>query len=107
MRGCGFEIIVNIGGILLGMKKFPSPCGDVVLKLVFRVRTHDLSEVSVPLRGCGFEISALTMDSATFSLFPSPCGDVVLKSSGLALGNKEPTYSFPSPCGDVVLKLFP
>ena len=41
-----------------------------------------LITVSVPLRGCGFEIinlsDALSVDT---DKFPSPCGDVVLKFS--------------------------
>ena len=36
--------------------------------------------VSVPLRGCGFEMKTLTIDNPRFDMFPSPCGDVVLKS---------------------------
>ena len=40
------------------MMAFPSPCGDVVLKLG-RTAPHSASYdvVSVPLRGCGFEIA--------------------------------------------------
>ena len=37
-------------------------------------------EVSVPLRGCGFEITAKDFITAKNIKFPSPCGDVVLKS---------------------------
>ena len=37
---------------------FPSPCGDVVLKITNGTGFHRRrSLVSVPLRGCGFEIS--------------------------------------------------
>ena len=35
--------------------------------------------VSVPLRGCGFEIGGMARAAVVFE-FPSPCGDVVLKS---------------------------
>ena len=36
--------------------------------------------VSVPLRGCGFEIHSTKQSISNFTtLFPSPCGDVVLK----------------------------
>ena len=39
------------------MKEFPSPCGDVVLKsLTYWVKNEEEKKVSVPLRGCGFEI---------------------------------------------------
>ena len=59
--------------------------------------------VSVPLRGCGFEITVDIVEMMKFFEFPSPCGDVVLKY------NSDPynimTQLFPSPCGDVVLKL--
>ena len=85
---------------------FPSPCGDVVLKYrtlrTYRRVHHEVSvplrgcgfeilppscleqyastSVSVPLRGCGFEIFYRTRDLLARSKFPSPCGDVVLKS---------------------------
>ena len=35
--------------------------------------------VSVPLRGCGFEIKDGFMINEFRGKFPSPCGDVVLK----------------------------
>ena len=38
--------------------KFPSPCGDVVLKSQFMQIPLFMYQVSVPLRGCGFEILA-------------------------------------------------
>ena len=37
---------------------FPSPCGDVVLKFINRMWESGRHMVSVPLRGCGFEILA-------------------------------------------------
>ena len=41
--------------------EFPSPCGDVVLKLAgICLGGNHHEEVSVPLRGCGFEISRLS-----------------------------------------------
>ena len=58
---------------------FPSPCGDVVLKSPTAVQSSDIGSVSVPLRGCGFEMSALPMPLADTLQFPSPCGDMVLK----------------------------
>ena len=59
--------------------KFPSPCGDVVLKLLFDDLLNQISS------------------------FPSPCGDVVLKLTMETYEEiKKPL--FPSPCGDVVLK---
>ena len=61
----------------------PSPCGDVVLKLV----TY---------------YNLLNVDGE----FPSPCGDVVLKCK-LTLGKRLYRSQFPSPCGDVVLKSLP
>ena len=36
-------------------------------------------EVSVPLRGYGFEIIANEETPSAFNGFPSPCGDMVLK----------------------------
>ena len=58
----------------------PSPCGDVFLRnqiLMFHMKQGG---VSVPLRGCGFEIEAVGfMKGFNRGLFPSPCGDVVLK----------------------------
>ena len=58
--------------------KFPSPCGDMVLKCV---RVLDPREVQ---------------------MFPSPCGDMVLKWDNPVIFSA--TVSFPSPCGDMVLK---
>ena len=59
---------------------FPSPCGDVVLKFEFEADGRmRIGMVSVPLRGCGFEIIFMNSISDAFRLFPSPCGDVVLK----------------------------
>ena len=56
----------------------PSPCGDVVLKYEWRKSDRIHGFVSVPLRGCGFEIGAIKGVIATAKgLFPSPCGDVL------------------------------
>ena len=60
--------------------------------------------VSVPLRGCIFELNVHTVFEDSCYLFPSPCGDVVLK-----LFPKYTPYfilpnGFPSPYGDVFLK---
>ena len=110
------------------MFSFPSPCGDVVLKLSRISLKRWVVTVSVPLRGCGFEITLslnLTGRSVIVSVplrgcgfeiffrrdgspaysyeFPSPCGDVVLKSKSIRLDQYKKLL-FPSPCGDVVLK---
>ena len=85
----------------------PSPCGDVVLKLVvswFYLIGGII--VSVPLRGCGFEIRKEAKNAAKLLEFPSPCGDVVLKSVHSSRHSPR-TAQFPSPCGDVVLKSLP
>ena len=81
LRGCGFEM----GSSYFCFREspwFPSPCGDVVLKLLGIHEAGDsVRLVSVPLRGCGFEIGqAVFIFSGLAMLFPSPCGDVVLKS---------------------------
>ena len=58
LRGYGFEIegvITHTASIT----RFPSPCGDMVLKLKeFADFAEVLTDVSVPLRGYGFEILA-------------------------------------------------
>ena len=59
--------------------------------------------VSVPLRGCGFEMRTTLLTSADCCWFPSPCGDVVLKCF-LRSVISVMLLPFPSPCGDVVLK---
>ena len=83
---------------------FPSPCGDVVLKFARKIRVRTRIVVSVPLRGCGFEIVCIGLRGNTVrSQFPSPCGDVVLKFL-LRLVFRMEDLTFPSPCGDVVLK---
>ena len=49
---------------------FPSPCGDVVLKLNVMVRdVEDIMIVSVPLRGCGFKIWTLVLSKGEDSSF--------------------------------------
>ena len=129
LRGCGFEIFVVLkkGWSLCS---FPSPYGDVVLKWYkifwrtagssgrFRplagmwfwnyfvwVVIVDLSrEVSVPLRGCGFEISRSNSTSGW------EVGGGFRPLAGMWFWNDMPKdrigsfVRFPSPCGDVVLK---
>ena len=58
LRGCGFEIMLMRKSAQIRLK-FPSPCGDVVLKF-----SDSWNEYAKALAG-----------------FPSPCGDVVLKYS--------------------------
>ena len=58
---------------------FPSPCGDVVLKWRLHDGSNFYSDVSVPLRGCGFKIIIVNLVTKKNYWFPSPCGDVVLK----------------------------
>ena len=60
-------------------------------------------EVSVPLRGYGFEIPWDDGKNAVL-VFPSPCGDMVLKSPTVERAAQVVERQFPSPCGDVVLK---
>ena len=84
-------------------------------------------QVSVPLRGYGFEIVPINVEKAHIAAFPSPYGDMVLKSSltlywmELAILVSVPlrgygfeiiaslfgfllSQPFPSPYGDMVLK---
>ena len=64
----------------------PSPYGDVFLRnqiLMFHMKQGG---VSVPLRGCGFEISNVVRGIAKAYLFPSPCGDDVLSASPIEMG---------------------
>ena len=63
-----------------GWRYAPSPCGDMVLKFrSIQIALEDAGvEVSVPLRGYGFEIN-LTPHDVNIYEFPSPCGDMVLK----------------------------
>ena len=42
--------------IMAALELFPSPCGDMVLKLMTIVAGGNRLHVSVPLRGYGFEI---------------------------------------------------
>ena len=84
---------------------FPSPCGDMVLKLCAKTNGEaSATIVSVPLRGYGFEMFLPQQWSQSRRVFPSPCGDMVLKllllRSLMYVFYKE----FPSPCGDMVLK---
>ena len=61
--------------------------------------------VSVPLRGYGFEILKKDLLCSQVEQFPSPCGDMVLKFSAYCR-NMNMQKEFPSPCGDMVLKLY-
>ena len=81
----------------------PSPYGDVFLRnqiLMFHMKQGG---VSVPLRGCGFEISP-TSDETLKREFVS----VPLRGCGFEIGIRGAPSSdiqvFPSPYGDVVLK---
>ena len=38
--------------------EFPSPCGDVVLKFIMAYHIYHMADVSVPLRGYGFEMNS-------------------------------------------------
>ena len=61
---------------------FPSPYGDVVLKCARTIKeiSPEDYQVSVPLRGCGFEMFVgMKMYEIDEREFPSPYGDVVLK----------------------------
>ena len=79
LRGYGFEIDAR-RTISEFRAKFPSPCGDMVLKL----------------RTKGVVVMRLKM-------FPSPCGDMVLKFV-FEISPSVAFVVFPSPCGDMVLK---
>ena len=77
----------------------------MVLKFLIQMQdTTADCEVSVPLRGYGFEIRCTQSEKLLFMLlFPSPCGDMVLKFAVEFFLDKERGL-FPSPCGDMVLK---
>ena len=65
----------------------------------------ELWEVSVPLRGCLFEIIDGDGYIVVDHKFPSPYGDVCLKFHGIpALHRAGERKVFPSPYGDVCLK---
>ena len=72
LRGYGFEMIMWIIGTLLVIRKFPSPCGDMVLKS-----------------------STITTLIGQKLKFPSPCGDMVLKGHTLSLLLAESLVSVP------------
>ena len=85
--------------------RFPSPCGDVVLKLPTRLAMRSPLPVSVPLRGCGFEI----LEIKNANIFIIPNVSVPLRGCGFEIigtyyHNVIKYDMFPSPCGDVVLK---
>ena len=62
--------------------RFPSPYGEEVLKVErLKDSTRRVSQVSVPLRGRGFESlgSHQPLYDSKDSVFPSPYGEEVLK----------------------------
>ena len=82
----------------------PSPYGDVFLRnqiLMFHMKQGG---VSVPLRGCGFEIGNWTDEELN-----GTCVSVPLRGCIFEIMTLPTEYlkfkQFPSPCGDVVLKL--
>ena len=69
LRGYGFEM-TDSNGLKVNPPKFPSPCGDMVLKWILGITPEVLiSTVSVPLRGYGFEIIGVEVVLAIVSSF--------------------------------------
>ena len=130
LLGCGFEIMLMrksaqirlkfpspCGDVVLkfsdswneyakALAGFPSPCGDVVLKwLERRFLSASARRVSVPLRGCGFEmLHDMTGDNGLTVHVSVPlrgCGFEIDAGCHIV---KVHVIEFPSPCGDVVLK---
>ena len=66
-------------------KRFPSPCGDVVLKLNMQASIGVYTRnVSVPLRGCGFEICR------AFGVLKGDClVSVPLRGCGFEMRNEQ------------------
>ena len=53
-------------------------CGfEIMVKIILNAASRLI--VSVPLRGCGFEMIEIVKSYGEYEKFPSPCGDVVLK----------------------------
>ena len=49
---------------------FPSPCGDVVLKFIKEaMMAAAQTSVSVPLRGCGFEMIKEALEATAINCF--------------------------------------
>ena len=91
--------------------KFPSPCGELVMKLAAfaaNVPYMDIEEFPSP---CGELVMKPTiLRPAPFKdrkVFPSPCGELVMKQiSTWDVGDHIlPSQAFPSPCGELVMKL--
>ena len=112
LRGCGFEMVRDENGIVCGACGFPSPCGDVVLKLHGDAPLHPrVQEVSVPLRGCGFEIGinmSYEFKKVCVSVPLRGCGFEILPPSGRSGQGTTIVsvplrgccyFSFPSQCG--------
>ena len=76
------------GEILRKDVRFPSPCGDVVLKFKYVEVTSDKMRVSVPLRGCGFKIIFVTHEELSSLMVSVPlrgCGFKILAAGSLAV----------------------
>ena len=58
--------------------KVSVPLRGCSFEIILRQRIKLQNVVSVPLRGCSFEIYGFRRKGSCW-LFPSPCGDVVLK----------------------------
>ena len=71
-----------------GVLRFPSPCGDLVMKRVIcgYLPTCE-AKVSVPLRGIGYETAQATSVGLVYATykFPSPCGELVMKPANKLL----------------------
>ena len=72
----------NLRGVYTVVYRFPSPCGDLVMKqdLKKEFLPDDWLKVSIPLRGIGDETAWLkSLKKAQQERFPSPCGELVMK----------------------------
>ena len=83
--------------------EFPSPCGDVVLKLTVLPNGSVRRHVSVPLRGCGFKILIGFYRKGGVSNVSVPLRGCGFKMKTQLVETMLLNW-FPSPCGDVVLK---
>ena len=71
---------------LFNVKPFPSPYGDIFLKLTPFCAERKSQQVSVPLRGYFFEMEEPQMANLfNVKPFPSPYGDIFLKCDRLSM----------------------
>ena len=99
----------GLGGCLLKVREVSVPLrgNGYEKQLICLIADSFMStrQVSVPLRGNGYEklwIGCVLWQR--YSPFPSPCGEMGMKNDSLSKKDSSGAREFPSPCGEMGMK---